>query len=615
MPRNYVKMVSPKVAKEAKKIEAENEAAMKRRQRKEAKAAKAAAAKAAKAAKAAAAKAAKAATIAQAQSVIAEDTRRTDEQRNAVEKERATPTLGDTATEVEHAGETPAEAANRRDLVKQLNDLRVEANDRLWESNRGNRLHPTFDDFIQGNRVRMRRRNKSALDHPSLTKDVRTCLRKVWLAGEVWLSDDRLHSLLCQLLGEAGEKTGRKQLVAIRDWSKVASELANWTTGANKGPATEAGSFQLALAKERTVEHSTGPVTQNIIAHWMSILLEGANLNDVADRKYSFKTNIDSVVHIPAAIAYIMHINHELARRNKHGSKKSAAGQVEWYTVSDQTRAAWDEAVATTREEAARGAAAREEQQRERRQQQRNDEAAAAAAAAQGKIDIDIWARQAANALAKERGATVIEVLEKVTDAELCSDTGRILYRCRWVGFTPDHDTWEPHENICDNPEFHKYLQLDENHSFGGHSFDIRSEENHPKVVAKKQRAPKRKQPSKTSNPTAAPTMAPEKAPKQAKCEPDREAKDKSYLQAGSKIWVEYYDAGAELKWFKAKVVIVSPTSEGPSASVVRVHFSDGQKTTLNLMCQPGSDKLEKQDPEKYEQFDWSTKPTFSDKW
>ena len=46
-------MVSPKVAKEAKKIEAENEAAMKRRQRKEAKAAKAAAAKAAKAAKAA----------------------------------------------------------------------------------------------------------------------------------------------------------------------------------------------------------------------------------------------------------------------------------------------------------------------------------------------------------------------------------------------------------------------------------------------------------------------------------------------------------------------------------------------------------------------------------
>ena len=134
-------------------------------------------------------------------------------------------------------------------------------------------------------------------------------------------------------------------------------------------------------------------------------------------------------------------------------------------------------------------------------------------------------------------------------------------------------------------------------------------------MVAKKQRAPKRKQPSKTSNPTAAPTMAPEKAPKQAKCEPDREAKDKSYLQAGSKIWVEYYDAGAELKWFKAKVVIVSPTSEVPSASVVRVHFSDGQKTTLNLMCQPGSDKLEKQDPEKYEQFDWSTKPTFSDKW
>ena len=216
------------------------------------------------------------------------------------------------------------------------------------------------------------------MDHPSLTKDVRTCLRRVWLAGEVWLSDDRLSSLLCQVLGEADEKTGRKRLVAIRDWSKVASELANWTTGANKGPATEMGSFQLALTKERTVEYSTGTVTQNIIAHWMSILLLGANLNAVADEKYSFKANIDIVVHVPAAIDYIMHINHELARRNRNSSKKSAAGQVEWYAVSDQTRAAWDEAAATTREEAARGAAAREEQQRER-QQQFNNEAAAAA--------------------------------------------------------------------------------------------------------------------------------------------------------------------------------------------------------------------------------------------
>ena len=68
-----------------------------------------------------------------------------------------------------------------------------------------------------------------------------------------------------------------------------------------------------------------------------------------------------------------------------------------------------------------------------------------------------------------------------------------MLYRCRWVGFTPDHDTWEPRQNICGNPEFQKYLQLEGDE-------DIRSEENHPKVVAKKQRAPKRKQPSKTSN-------------------------------------------------------------------------------------------------------------------
>ena len=80
-------------------------------------------------------------------------------------------------------------------------------------------------------------------------------------------------------------------------------------------------------------------------------------------------------------------------------------------------------------------------------------------------------------------------------------------------------------------------------------------------------------------------------------------------------IWVEHNDVHGELKWFKAKVVIVSPTSEVPSASVVRVHFLDGQKSNLNLMCPPDSDKLETRNPNKYEQFDWSTKPTYSDNW
>ena len=98
------------------------------------------------------------------------------------------------------------------------------------------------------------RKDKNELDHPSLTKDAKDCLRSAWLDGEVWLSDNRLYSLLCQLLGEAAEKTGRKQLVAVQDWTEVASELANWTTGANKGPGTDPGSFRLALLKERTVQ-------------------------------------------------------------------------------------------------------------------------------------------------------------------------------------------------------------------------------------------------------------------------------------------------------------------------------------------------------------------------
>ena len=91
------------------------------------------------------------------------------------------------------------------------------------------------------------RKDKNKLDHPSLTEDAKDCLQSAWLDGEVWLIDNRLYSLLCQLLGEAAEKTDRKQLVSVQDWTEVVSELENWTTGANKGPTTEMGPFQLAL--------------------------------------------------------------------------------------------------------------------------------------------------------------------------------------------------------------------------------------------------------------------------------------------------------------------------------------------------------------------------------
>ena len=497
---------------------------------------------------------------------------------------------------------------------------------------------------INARRSSKTRKDKNESDHPSLTKDVKTCLRSTWLDGEVWLTDDRLRLLLCQLLDEAAEETGRKPrsreewLVAIRDWAKVASELTNWTTGANKGPATEMGSFQLALAKERTVESKTGPITQNIIAHWMSILLSGAN-DDIAQKKYSF---YDCIIHVhrPAVIDYIKSINHELARRNSNSSKKTAPGREQWYVVSATTLAAWNTCQAThpvAEEAAGHGGMQHQPQSRAKARAKKKD-------AEKQKEDAE--------------NDTVSEKLERVTEARQCAETGVILYHCRWVGFTPDDDTWEPRENISENPEFRKFLRKLEfqNPEFhvdcvvcskaikNGEAWECakcREQMHAPGTQSKRLKKActkghkgsspwcrncderseaARKEPNKKAAKGAArpSTKSPIRhvssiealfamEPPGAKCEPDREAKDRSYLQKDSEIWVEYYDKHDELKWFKGTVVIVSPTSEVPSASVVRVHFLDGQKVNLNLMCSPDSDKLEKHNPKKYEQFDWST--------
>ena len=535
---------------------------------------------------------------------------------------------------------------------------------------------------INARRSTKPRKDKNESDHPSLTKDAKTCLRSTWLDGEVWLSDDRLRLLLCQLLDEAAEKTDRKPrsreewLVAIQDWEKVASELTNWTKGANKGPATEMGSFQLALAKERTVESKTGPITQNIIAHWMSILLSGAN-DDIAQKKYSF---YDCIIHVhrPAVIDYIKSINHELARRNSNSSKKTAPGREQWYVVSATTLAAWNTCQATypvAEEAAGHGGMQHQPQSR--------------AKAPAKKKDVEKQKEDAEN-------DTVSEKLERVTEARQCAETGVILYHCRWVGFTPDDDTWEPRENISENPEFLKFLK---GHVIGTSRKEPIKKAARKKPIKKASRVPENlefQNPelhgdcavcSKTikdgeawecakcceqmhapgteskrlkkactkiskesclfgpfclncwsrwgSNCVATSEAARKKLNKKAAkraalhpefqefqaakragsqqqpptpgAEPDREAKDRSYLQKDSEIWVEYYDKHDELKWFKGTVVIVSPTSEVPSASVVRVHFLDGQKVNLNLRCSPDSDKLEKHNPKKYEQFDWST--------
>ena len=201
----------------------------------------------------------------------------------------------------------------------------------------------------------------------------------------------------------------------------------------------------------------------------------------------------------------------------------------------------------------------------------------------------------------------VSEQLERVMEGRVCADTGVMLCHCRWAGFTPADDTWEPRENIQGYPEFLKFRRNVKDKEETVHNTKA------PKQ-AKSGQPQTSKKCTKTNNGTS--TIG---GQNQATLHLDvgqPEAKvPVSSLQEGMKTWVEHNDVHGELKWFKAKVVIVSPTSEVPSASVVRVHLLDGQKSNLNLMCPPDSDKLENRNPKKYEQFDWSTKPAYSDNW
>ena len=80
-------------------------------------------------------------------------------------------------------------------------------------------------------------------------------------------------------------------------------------------------------------------------------------------------------------------------------------------------------------------------------------------------------------------------------------------------------------------------------------------------------------------------------------------------LKEGTIIWVEYFgDEGSDdMKWFGAKILLVSPSCPVPTANVVRVQFEDGQKETLNLQGLHDADKLEQMDGYRYQQFNWSS--------
>ena len=90
---------------------------------------------------------------------------------------------------------------------------------------------------------------------------------------------------------------------------------------------------------------------------------------------------------------------------------------------------------------------------------------------------------------------------------------------------------------------------------------------------------------------------------------PDPSKRDISVLKQGTIIWVEYFgDEGSDdMKWFGAKILLVSPSGPVPTAKVARVQFEDGQKETLNLQGLHDADKLEQMDGCRYQQFNWSS--------
>ena len=82
---------------------------------------------------------------------------------------------------------------------------------------------------------------------------------------------------------------------------------------------------------------------------------------------------------------------------------------------------------------------------------------------------------QRKHAAKQKKGAgndTVSEKLERVTEGRVCADTGVMLYHCRWAGFTPDDDTWEPREHIQGNPESLKFQRNDKDEDEFHESFN-----------------------------------------------------------------------------------------------------------------------------------------------
>jgi hypothetical protein len=267
-----------------------------------------------------------------------------------------------------------------------------------------------------------------------------------------------------------------------------------------------------------------------------------------------------------ACTRYILGINHELARINNNKAKKDAPKRTEWYKVPGEIPL---------------------------QMQQQDFE--------------DLQHQQDLHQQHKDEDGTSVAPLDAVVDMKYDAARDCMMYKCRWVGWGSDADTWEPQENLQQaSEEIARYLTKQATETATGKRTASKAT---PAKHKNKRAAPKGtlpKPPAKKSHVSEKPVTT---TPIKYNRLPDASLKDESKLVAGAGIWVKYYGETSVLEWFHARVVIVSHTTEVSSARVVRVSFLDGsnQKETLNLKGLTDADKLQKCDPRKYEVFDWSS--------
>jgi len=428
-----------------------------------------------------------------------------------------------------------------------------------------------------------------------LDKSVKRAVRKMWLDGDLWASQGHLAGLLGEMLQEA---TGAAEPVPLEGWASAAAACVEWTDGTNRGPASRPGRFQQALLAIRTVASRKA----NIIQHWIRSvkMCPRARATYHSDMLLS-NVDDDDVEH------HVNRLNHELSRTNSHGTKKLAANRATWYQVD-------------------------------------------AVPAEPGTLADFLRVHP-------RHGPTPSDyLLEAIVEERPSLANGETLFKCRWEGCSCEQDTWEPLSSIgAEHPEMVRWRtkiakRPAENESedqpsakLGKTKTPVAEEPpqeaskntpaHKPTKAAARGTAKARKDAAAAGKTTKKPTSAGQTkdaaapatkraspvvtAPPQARAaifrapngHPDPSKRDISVLKEGTIIWVEYFgDEGSDdMKWFGAKILLVSPSGPVPTAKVVRVQFEDGQKETLNLQGLHDADKLEQMDGCRYQQFNWSS--------